>query len=84
MYGVDRKKRLFVHCRVYKQSRIYGEMLVYGGEVKIRCRECLRWHNIVIISPNSSRAVLREIQQPVEVDGPGNVAFVPTKGGESK
>lgn len=84
MYGRDRKGRLFVHCRVYKQSKIYGEILAYDGEVKIRCRECLRWHNIVIISPTASRAILREIQQPVEVDGPANVGFVPIEGGESK
>jgi hypothetical protein len=85
MYGLDRKGRLFVHIKVFKQNRVYGEMLVHGGEVKIRCRECLRWHNITILSPDSSRAILRETQTPVEVDGPDNVVSVATQeGGESK
>lgn len=38
----------FLHVKVYKQSQIYGEIIVRSGEVRIRCRLCLRWHKINI------------------------------------
>lgn len=38
----------YLHIKVYKQSRLYGEMIAYGGVVKVRCRECLRWHVVTI------------------------------------
>jgi hypothetical protein len=46
-YGVDERGRLYVHVKVYKGSRIYGEVLSYGG-TKVRCRDCFRWHTVVI------------------------------------
>lgn len=46
-YGVGKDNDLYVHVKVYKQSRMYGELLFSGGTVKIRCRECLRWHKII-------------------------------------
>lgn len=57
-YGIGDDGRLYVHVRVYKQRRIYGEVLVTEGIVKLRCRECLRWHTVVIHQPN--KAVLEE------------------------
>lgn len=50
-FGVDSKGELFVHVKIYKQNRIYGELVFEGGVVKIRCRNCLRWHR-VIFRPN--------------------------------
>lgn len=44
-YGIDNKNRPYVHLKVYKKDMIYGEMVSYGS-VKIKCRECLRWHSI--------------------------------------
>jgi len=58
VYGVGGDGKLFVHVRVFKQRRIYGEMLVTEGKVKLRCRECLRWHTVVIRQPG--KAVLEE------------------------
>lgn len=46
-YGLDKKERLFVHVKVWKQRRIYGELVFEGGVVKIRCRNCLRWHRVI-------------------------------------
>jgi len=60
-YGIDSKGKLFVHVKIYKQSRIYGELVFEEGIVKIRCRNCLRWHRIVF-KPNS--AALTEVQAP--------------------
>lgn len=45
-FGVDSKGQLFVHVKIYKANRIFGELVIEGGVVKIRCRECLRWHTI--------------------------------------
>lgn len=47
-YGVDEKGELYVHQKVFKQSRIFGESVHRGGVVSIRCRECLRWTNVRI------------------------------------
>ena len=46
-YGTDREGKLFVHVKIYKQSRIYGELVFQGGVVKIKCRNCFRWHRVV-------------------------------------
>lgn len=45
-YGVDTHGKLFVHVKIYKQNRIYGELIFQDGVVKIRCRNCLRWHRV--------------------------------------
>lgn len=55
-YGI-KSGVLFVHVKVYKQNRIYGELLIQGGIVRIRCRECLRWHTVRI---NQRLATLEE------------------------
>lgn len=46
-YGVDSKGKLFVHVKIFKQNRIYGEFVCEEGTVKIRCRNCLRWHRVI-------------------------------------
>ena len=58
VYGIDEHGKLFVHIRVFKQRRIYGEVLVTEGTVKLHCRECLRWHTVVIKQPGT--AILEE------------------------
>lgn len=45
-YGIDEKGRLFVHIKIWKQRRIYGEIVAYGGPLKIHCRECFRWFTV--------------------------------------
>lgn len=51
MYGIENGK-LYIHLRIFKQKRIYGEMLVQGGLVRIKCRECFRWNTVKIVQPN--------------------------------
>lgn len=68
MYGLDERGRTYLHIKVYKQDRIYGEAVFYGGEVKIRCRECFRWQTIVFVAPNRDKAILQESAPPAEVD----------------
>lgn len=48
IYGVDAAGQVYVHVRIYKQRRIFGEMYTTGGVVKLRCRDCLRWHSVLI------------------------------------
>jgi len=62
VYGVDENTKLYVHIRIHKQSRIYGEVLVTEGVVQIHCRECLRWHRIIITQPG--KAQLEETEVP--------------------
>lgn len=51
-YGVDERGRLYLHQKIYKANRIFGESIVYGGEVSLHCRECLRWQTVFIQEPN--------------------------------
>lgn len=46
--GRDTAGEPFVWMRVYKNKRIYGEMVATSGVVMLRCRECFRWHRITI------------------------------------
>ena len=56
-YGVDEEGKLYVHVKVYKQGRIFGEVLIVEGVVKVRCRECLRWHRVIIRRPGHAELV---------------------------
>lgn len=63
IFGVDEKGRLYVHQRVYKQGRVFGESLHYGGgTVALLCRECLRWQQVVI--KERTKAVLEPMDMP--------------------
>lgn len=76
MYGIDERGRAYVHCRVYKQAKVYGDWIAYGGEVKILCRECLRWLTIVFVQSPRVKAELHESEVPTEVIGPGTMGNV--------
>lgn len=58
-YGI-KNGILFVHVKVYKQDRIFGELFIEGGKVKLKCRDCLRWH---IVRISQDQAVLRETDE---------------------
>jgi hypothetical protein len=53
-----------VHVKIYKAKRIFGELVIEGGVVKIRCRECLRWHTIRVYQ---DQAVLQETDEDLPV-----------------
>ena len=65
MQGLDEKGKPFVHIKIYKQSRIYGEIIFTVGEIRIKCRECYRWHIIKILR---NRAVLADLPETDVVD----------------
>ena len=46
-YGM-RDGKPFVHIRIYKQQRVFGEMILDSGTIRILCRDCFRWHKITI------------------------------------
>ena len=45
--GRDAHGQPFVHIKIFKQGRVYGEV-VATGDVRVRCRECRRWHVVTI------------------------------------
>ena len=47
-YGIDGNGKLFVHLKVFKQGRVFGEMVATSGMVHLRCRDCGRWTKIRI------------------------------------
>jgi hypothetical protein len=61
LYGFE-NGRLFVHVKVYKADRVYGEVVAWG-DLKLRCRNCLRWHTVVIRQPDRV-AALEETEPP--------------------
>jgi hypothetical protein len=63
-YGIDKHGTLFVHVKIYKANRIFGELVIEGGVVKIRCRECLRFHTIRV---TGRLATLEETDQELPV-----------------
>jgi hypothetical protein len=46
--GRDEAGQPYVHMKVYKSKKLYGEMVATEGVVMLRCRECFRWHRISI------------------------------------
>lgn len=66
-YGLDVHGKAYIHIKVYKQARIFGEAIVRSGEVLLHCRECLRWHKVVIKS-------MTDIGLVEETDPPGMAA----------
>lgn len=65
VYGLDDNQKLYLHIKIYKQDRIYGEVLVTDGTVKIHCRECLRWHRIVFVQPAIAKLVETDIPEEI-------------------
>lgn len=62
-YGMTEYSKLYVHVKVYKQSRIYGEVIIEGGVVRLHCRECLRWHKVKITQSDTA-SLEEDLQTP--------------------
>lgn len=65
LYGVTEGGLPYVHIKIYKQRRVYGEVLITEGNVKLLCRECLRWYTVRIVTPTSAK--LDETEVPPQV-----------------
>lgn len=60
VYGRDTQTgHPFVHVKVWKGKRLYTEMVATGGIVRLRCRECLRWHKVNIVGASVELQVER-------------------------
>jgi hypothetical protein len=59
-YGLTQQGKVYLHIKVYKQGRIYGEVVVEDGKVSLHCRECLRWHSVKVTQPNRPQLVEEE------------------------
>jgi hypothetical protein len=66
VYGITEAAELYVHIKVYKQGRVYGESIHFDGRVVIRCRNCLRWNRVAIIQRT---AKLEVTDPPVVAEG---------------
>ena len=69
-YGLDDKGNLYVHVRIFKQRRVYGEVVATEGKVSLRCRECLRWHRVNIVQPGKAVLVEDTDPKPTEPEAP--------------
>lgn len=69
-YGLDDSNKVYVHVKVYKNRRIYGEIVVReGSSLSLRCRECLRWYGLEV---GKGSPILKETTVPnaVELEAP--------------
>ena len=68
MYGVDEDGLLYVHVKIHKQGRVFGETWHYGGVIKLRCRNCLRINKVTFVDKaHTIEAHLEESTAPVDV-----------------
>lgn len=67
VWGNEANGRPYVHVKIYKQGRVFGETVHYDGEVKIRCRECFRWHSITFVGETHA-AQIEETETPTVID----------------
>jgi hypothetical protein len=67
-YGVDSTGKLYVHVKIFKQNRIYGELIINEGTVKMRCRNCLRWHRVIFNSRSATLTEDQSVHEPVVID----------------
>ena len=37
-----------LHIKIFKQSRVFGEVVITAGSAHIRCRDCLRYTKVTI------------------------------------
>lgn len=72
VYGVGNDLQPYVHIRVFKQHRVYADVLIREGKVQLSCRECFRWHRITFMS-KGDKPILTETVKPEEVDTAGSV-----------
>lgn len=59
-YGLNKHGKMYVHVKIYKQRRVYGEVLITEGRVQLHCRECLRWHTVIIREPGKAALQLEQ------------------------
>jgi len=48
VYGITERGEAYVHLKVFKQGRVFGEVVVTAGTVDVACRECLRWTQVIV------------------------------------
>lgn len=65
VFGLDDKGKVYVHIKVYKNRRIFGEVVIHSGDVEIRCRECFRWYRLII---RNNQPSLVETEQPEAIE----------------
>lgn len=46
--GRDDDGTAFAHIKIFKAGKVYGEVVLEHGRLKLRCRECGRWHSLTL------------------------------------
>ncbi|ANA87246.1 hypothetical protein PBI_KAMPE_12 [Gordonia phage Kampe] len=55
-YGLDTNNKPYVHVKVYKGERVYGEWFMQDGTVHMRCRDCFRFTKISFVNRDNIKA----------------------------
>lgn len=62
--------RTVVHIKVHKQKQLYAEVVVLSGVVKLRCRECRRWHILKVIRDGGIDSRALSDYSEIEISAP--------------
>ncbi len=61
-YGITADGEPYMHVRVYKQNRIYADVMIEGeADVKLTCRDCFRIHKIKILTRERRSEIMRQV-----------------------
>lgn len=69
MWGVDGHGLPYVHVKVFKQKRLYAEMLFTQGIVRLRCRECFRWYTVKIVGARNPSVNQEPVPKEIDLEG---------------
>lgn len=62
VYGINDEGKPYLHFLAHKQRRPIMEVYIDSGSPRFKCKECLRWWEVVIRS--TGKATLREEKVP--------------------
>lgn len=63
VYGRNARGEAYLHIRVHKGDRVFGEIVTTAGVVTVLCRDCGRWTSVRIHAPEV--AVERDVARPL-------------------
>lgn len=56
----------YVHIRIYKQRKVYGEIVIEEGLVRMKCRSCGHWYSLHV-KRDSHKAIAEDLPLFVEL-----------------
>lgn len=75
--GVDENIPLYFHVKSYKGNKLITETKFFSGEMHVCCRECQRWHQVILTSDTIKIGQLPDLPRMVDADASDTVISAP-------